>query len=214
MFRRISILLLFISFRVFLIAQESFEPTTHVGIHGGINFSSVNFNPTIKEEFLPSQAFGIYLRHVSEPHIGIQIELNAAGKGWKEVIDSVGTYTRKIQTFNLPLMAAFIAGSRVLRFAFTLGPYVDYRRQDKEVIDIPDQSYYRPHYLVPLADKWEFGFIGGVAVELHTKIGGFAIRASYSHALTNLYPLNKGTFYFSGSRMMVIHGGIGYFVSF
>jgi hypothetical protein len=214
MFRRILILLLFLLSSFCLSAQKPFEPTTHIGIHGGVNFNTVNFRPAQKGDFLPGQAYGILFRHVSEPNIGTQLEINFSAKGWKEVIDSVGTYTRKIQTINFPLLAAFIAGSKKLRFAFTLGPYVDYRLSDKEEINIPDPSKFRTHYLKPLANKWEFGFTGGISIEYYTKIGGFAVRANYSHALSNIYPLNKGTYYFSASRMMVINGGIGYFVSF
>lgn len=214
MFRRILILLLFVFPGLCLSAQKTFEPTTHVGVHGGVDFSTMSFRPQLNEEFLPGKEFGIFFRHVSEPHIGIQFEINVVDKGWKEVIDSVGTYTRRVNTINIPVMAAFIAGSRSLRFAFTLGPYIDYRYKDSEEIDIPDVKQYRSHYLIPFADKFEFGFAGGLAIEIYTKIGGFALKASYSHALTNLYPLNKGTYYFSASRMMVIYGGVGYFVSF
>jgi hypothetical protein len=237
MFRRILIFLLFVFPGLGLSAQKTFEPTTHVGVHGGMDFSTMSFRPQLNEEFLPGKEFGIFFRHVSEPHIGIQFEINAADKGWKEVIDSVGSYTRKLYTINVPVLASFIAGSKTIRFVFTIGPYVSYRRYDTEVLKLIEKQDYtaltfrtirynseiipvmetpfrRQHYYKPLASNWEFGFNGGVAVEIHTKIGGFSIRASYSHALTNLYPLNKGPYYFSASRMMVIYGGVGYFVSF
>lgn len=217
MFRRTLILLLSFVPCLFLAAQEKFEPTTHVGIYGGMNFSTMSFKPTyrnVHEEFLPGTAFGVYLRHVSEPHIGTQVEFNYGDIGWKEVIDSVGTYSRKIRALNVPLLASFIAGSTKLSIAFNLGPYVDYRISDTEEIGIQDPLKFRQHYLKPLASKWEFGFAGGVSIEYYTKIGGFALRANYSHALSNVYPLNNATFYFSSSRMMVINGGVGYFVSF
>lgn len=191
-----------------------FKPSTHFGIHGGLNFSTVSFKPSIKESFLPSTAFGLVFRHVSEPNIGIQVEINSWSKGWKELIDSIGSYTRRLETINVPVTAAFIAGSKTIRFAFTVGPYFSYLRQEKETIDMPASSPQRPHYLKPLASNWEFGFTGGVSAEVHTKIGGFAIRASYSHALTNLFPLNEDEYYFSVSRQQVIHAGLMYFYSF
>jgi len=214
MLKRILILLLCLSFKTFLGAQGSFEPSTHIGVHGGVNLSVMSFKPAIKQGFISSREFGIVFRHVSEPNIGLQFEVNVAGKGWKEIIDSVGTYTRRLETVDVPLMAAFIAGSRRLRFAFTIGPYVSYLRLEKETIKIPDVDQYRPHYLKPLVRNWEFGFTGGAAVEVHTKIGGFAVRASYRHALTNLFPLDIDEFYFSGSRQQVIHIGAMYFVTF
>ncbi len=214
-----------------------FKPTTHIGIHGGMNFSTVSFQPRIKESFLPSYAYGLVFRHVSEPNIGLQIEVNSWGKGWKELIDSTGSYIRKINTINVPVMAAFIAGSKSIRFAFTIGPYLSYMRYDKENVELLQKQNFaavtnrtmrynseliylteglfkRPHYYKPFASNWEFGFTGGVAAEIHTKIGGFAVRASYSHALTNLYPLNEEKYYFSASRQQVIHAGVMYFISF
>ena len=235
MLKRILILLLFLTFKIFLNAQGSFEPSTYIGIHGGVNMSVVSFNPSLKQSFLASNAFGLVLRHVSEPNIGLQLEVNIAGKGWKEIIDSIGTYTRRIETIDIPVMTAFIAGRRKLRFTFTIGPYISYRREEKETVNITRKSdystftdwtfrfnseiikvaekpYSRPYYYRPLVNNWEFGFTGGAAVEFHSKIGSFALRASYNHALTNLFPLNIDKFYFSGSRMQVIHVGLMYMV--
>jgi hypothetical protein len=213
MLKRVLILF-FLSYSLFLNAQKPFDPTTHIGIHGGVNFSAVRFTPSVNQDLLPSTAFGIFFRHVSEPNIGLQVEANYAGKGWRESIDSVGTYTRKIQTYDFPVMAAFIAGKRTLRFAFTIGPYLSYRKSNEEIIDIADTADFRAHYLQPIPRKWEFGFIGGVAVEIYTKIGGFAVRASYSHSISNLFPLNDEVYLYRQSRSYVIHAGVMYFISF
>jgi hypothetical protein len=197
-----------------LLAQDRlFKPTTHIGVNGGINFSIASFKPSIKQSFLPSYAFGLVFRHVSEPNIGLQLEINSFGKGWKELIDSVGSYTRRLETISIPITAVFIAGSKTLRFSFIVGPYVSYLRDNSETVDLLE-PFSRPHYYKSLESKWEFGFTGGVAAEIHTKIGGFAVRATYNHALTNIFPLNRDEFYFSASRQQVIHAGMMYFYSF
>jgi hypothetical protein len=212
MLKRIPILVFLIFLLLKMNAQESFTPSTYIGFHGGANFSAVSFTPSLKQQLVNSPSFGIIFRHVSEPHIGIQIEVNKSGKGWKEIIDSVGTYKRKLETIDVPIMASFIAGSKLLRIAFNLGPYVSYLRQDKETIDIADMNDYRAHYQVDLVNKWEFGFTGGISIEFHTKLGAFGIGASYNHSLTNLFPLNKGTFYFNASRSQVIHADLCYLI--
>jgi len=213
--KRIVILPVFLLLSCILYARDPlFKPTTHIGIHGGVNFSAVSFNPSLKQSLLTSNAFGIVFRHVSEPNIGFQLEINAAGKGWKELIDSVGSYTRRLETLNIPVTAAFIAGKKTVRFAFNIGPYISYLRDEKETIHMPETASPRPHYMKPLVSNWEFGFTGGLAAEFHTGIGAFAIRASYSHALTNLFPLNRDEFYFSASRSQVIHAGVMYFYTF
>ena len=62
MLKRILILLLCLSFKLFLNAQGSFEPSTHIGIHGGVNLSTVSLKPEIKQEFITSREFGIVFR--------------------------------------------------------------------------------------------------------------------------------------------------------
>lgn len=212
MLKRILILVLLMPLILNVEAQDPFEPFTYLGIHAGTNFSRVSFTPSLKQDLLTSGSFGLILRHISEPHIGLQFEINYAGKGWIENLDSLGSYKRNLETIDIPVMAVFIAGRKTVRFAFTLGPYVSYLRHEKETINITDIRYYRAHYLKPLVNNWEFGFTGGLGIEFHTKLGVFGIRAAYSHSLTNLFPLNFSEFYFNVSRNQVINAGISYFI--
>ncbi len=175
--------------------------------------AGLHLSPRLNESLLRSNVFGLVFRYVSEPYIGLQVEVNVAGKGWKEVIDSAGTYTRKLNTVDIPVLAAFVAGKRTVRLAFTIGPYVSYLRSEKELIQVAD-TLYKSYYQKPLVHKLEFGFTGGVALEFYTKLGTFAVRGSYNHSLTNLFPLNIKEFYFSGSRNQVIQAGLMYFVNF
>ena len=214
MLNRILTLCFLIFFTHSLFAQKTFKPTTHVGVFGGLNYAMASFKPSLKQGLVNAEAYGLMIRHVSEPHIGLQLEVSASGKGWKERIDSVGDYTRKMETIHIPVTAAFIVGSRTLRLAFTIGPYVSYLRDEKEIIKIDNPLEYRKHYGIALKQKWEFGFTGGAGVELHTKIGGFSIRAAYSHSLTNMFSLHDEEYYFSASRNQFLHGGVMYFITF
>ena len=203
---------LFISFiALSLKAQDQFKPSTYLGINAGINFARVSFRPSIRQNLLSTVSGGLVFRHVSEPHIGLQLEFDYAGKGWSEDLDSLGTYKRSLQTYHLPVQAVFIAGSRVLRLAFMLGPYVSWMKEEKETISV-DTSHFRPYYTKPLEGKWEFGFTGGFGLEFHTRIGAFGLRAIYSNSLSNLFPLNSDTFYYNASRSQALHAGFTYFI--
>jgi hypothetical protein len=193
-------------------AQDQFKPSTYFGITAGFNISRVSFTPTIKQKLLTSSSVGLVLRHMSEPHIGLQLELNYGGKGWIENLDSIGTYKRNLQVISIPMLAVFIAGSKTVRFPFTLGPYVSYLKDEKESIAVADTQYYRTYYLKSLPSNWEFGFTIGLGIELYTKIGVFGIKASYSHSLTNLFPLNASQFYFNASRSQVLFAGLTYYI--
>ncbi len=47
-------------------AQNTFEPTTHIGVTGGVNISGVNFKPFTRQEGYTSYSTGLVLRHISE----------------------------------------------------------------------------------------------------------------------------------------------------
>ena len=194
-------------------AQDNFRSVTSLGINSGINLCRVSFNPSINQQLFFSNSTGIIFRHVSEPHIGLQIELNIARKGWIENRDTIGNYKRNIQIMDIPAMAVFVFGSNQIRLSFTIGPYLSYRRKEKETIEISDTAFFRDYYHKPLENKLEFGFIAGLGIEMHTRIGIFALRGSYSHSLSNLFPLNVPEFYYEDSRMQVVNVGILYMVN-
>jgi hypothetical protein len=212
MIKRVLVHFVFLIVTLNITAQVEFNPSTYLGISVGANLSRVGFKPIISQDLLTSNSFGIVIRHISEPHIGLQFEINYAGKGWIENRDSIGTYTRKLQVIELPVLAVFVAGTKVLRLVVSLGPYGSYLKSEKETISVSDSGYYRPYYNVPLISKWEFGLMVGVGIEVHTKIGAFGIRASYSNSLTNLFPLNVDEYYCRDSRNQVLNVGATYLI--
>jgi hypothetical protein len=193
-------------------AQQNFVTSTYIGANANASFSRVSFDPAINQNWLTTTSFGLIFRHVSEKHIGTQVELNYAGKGWIEDLDTIGTYTRDLQALDFPVTAAFIAGSKKIRFAFTLGPYISYRLHEKETINIADSRYYRAYYLKPLESKWEFGFTVGISAEWHTAFGVFGARVAYCHSLTNIFPLSSDNYYYAASRSQTLNAGIIYFI--
>jgi hypothetical protein len=193
-------------------AKDTFKPETYVGLHAGVNLCRVGFNPAINQQLLSSFHSGIIFRHISEPNIGLQLEINYLGKGWLENRDTLGSYERDLHILEIPVMAAFIAGKKTFRVSFTIGPYLSYILKETEQISVIDSNQYRGYYQKPLADKLEFGFIAGLGFEIHTKFGAFALQASYRNGLTNLFPLNEDTYYYNGSRSQVIGIGLKYLI--
>lgn len=194
-------------------AQESFKPSTHLGIHTGINLCFTNFNPSISQELYTASNTGLVFRHISEPRIGIQAELNIGQKGWIENRDSSGNYKRVLHVYDIPVMAVFLFGKRNVKFSFSVGPYLSYRRKETESFNVNDTAYFRDYYNKSLENKWEFGLTAGFGLELHSRIGLFALRASYCYSLTNLFPLNVPEFYYEDSNMQVIQAGIFYMIN-
>jgi Outer membrane protein beta-barrel domain len=216
-----------------LAAQKPFTPSTYLGITAGGAFNRVGFTPTVKQNMLAANSFGVIFRHISEPNIGVQIELNYAGRGWTENRDSLGNYTRNLTVLDIPFTAVFIIGSKNLRFAINLGPDVTYLLHNKEKISIIDAVYspdyyrivhgdkvypeygnpfYKGYYGKPMTQTWSFGFYGGASIEWYSRFGTFAIRASYCYMLTNYFPLNSDVFYYQESKSQTLNLGVSYFI--
>ncbi len=214
MSRLVLIWLLFSYLCPNLNAQDKFKSHTYLGIHGGVNLSTVKFVlPSVNDQvMLTSRNLGIIFRHISEPNIGFQAEVNLAGKGWEEKNDSAGTYIRRLETIDLPVTAVFVFGTKTLRFSLALGPYVSYLRDEKESIKITSPVYTKEYFNVPVENDWEFGFTGIVGVEFHTKLGVLGARGSYNHALTTLFSPQGEKVYFRGSRNQVINLGLFYMI--
>jgi hypothetical protein len=195
-----------------LTAQKTFIPSTYLGITAGGAFNRVGFTPTVKQNMLAASSFGVMFRHISEPHIGVQIEINYAGHGWIENRDSLGKYTRNLTVLDIPFTAVFFIGSKKLRFAINLGPDFNYLLHDNEKIAMIDTAYNKGYYGVPIEPKWLFGFNGGASVEWYSKIGTFAIRASYNYMLTDYFPLKSDVYYYEVSKSQTLNLGVSYFI--
>lgn len=192
--------------------QNDFRPSTYLGLQTGFNFCYTNFIPAIDQKVYTANNTGLVFRHISEPGIGLQVEVNFAHKGWIENRDSASDYRRVMQTVDFPFMAVFVFGKRKVRLAFSVGPFLSYRRKETEHLNLADSSYFRAYYQKSLENKWEFGLMAGLGLELHSRIGVFALRGSYCYGLSNLFPLNVSEFYYENSRMQMIHAGILYMI--
>ena len=69
-----------------------------VGINGGLNMSSVSFNPKIKLNTLNTMSMGVTMRYMSEKYFkmmcGVQMEINYSQRGWDEKINWTTSTTR------------------------------------------------------------------------------------------------------------------------
>jgi hypothetical protein len=217
-----------------LAAQQPFKSSTYLGINAGGCFSRVSFNPFIKQNMLTGTSVGMLIRHISEPHIGVQVEVNVARHGWIENRDSLGSYRRDMRVLDIPVSAVFVAGTKSLRFVFSLGPDVTYLMHQSEQINIVDahfvpdfyrfvhdnkvyptsygNPFYRGYYTKPLTQLWSLGFTGGLAVEWYSPVGTFGLRASYNYFLTDIFPYNSDIFYYNTSKPQIINVGVTYFI--
>ena len=109
-----------------------------VGVNGGMAFSTMDFDPTIKQLQHMGKIFGLSLRYTCEKYFttvcALQTELNYSQLGWKEdILSSEGvvlqdTYERTLNYIQMPLLCRLGWGkeSRGLMFFILLGPQLGY----------------------------------------------------------------------------------------
>lgn len=180
-----------------------------VGINGGINFSSVSFQPSIKQGKQIGPEFGITARYVSEKYFkmicGIQIEANFSQRGWKEIIEdgSGDMYHRTMNYIEIPLLAHLAFGKDQgygVRFIINLGPQIGFLINEKEYMSDSWHPEYRPQGTVEqygkFADKkFDYGIIGGGGLEFRTGIGNFITEARYYYGLSDFYNNSKRDYF-------------------
>lgn len=172
-----------------------------IGINGGVNLSSVSFEPSIKEKTFLTPSFGVTIRYISERYLkmfcGIQAEINYSQRGWKENIDdgTGDTYQRSMNYVEVPLMAHLAFGKDKgygARFVLNLGPQIGYLLGESEKKSEAWHPNERPsgviwQYGKMAESKFDYGIVGGVGIEARTGIGNFLLEARYYFGLSDFY---------------------------
>lgn len=176
-----------------------------IGINGGVNLSSVSFEPSIKEKTFLTPSFGVTIRYISERYLkmfcGIQAEINYSQRGWKENIDdgTGDTYQRNMNYLEVPLMAHLAFGKDQgygARFVLNLGPQFGYLLSENEKKSEAFHPNERPNGVIwqygkTVEVKFDYGIVGGLGIEARTGIGNFLLEARYYFGLSDFYHSTK-----------------------
>ncbi len=194
-------------------AQPDFKKELNIGLSQGASISRVVFDPYVSQKLFQGYTGGLIIRYISEPHLGMQLEVNYLQRGWLEETQSSGTYKRTQEILNFPLMTHVYFGKNTkARFQFALGPYAAYLLKDAEKINVADIFEYRDYYGKAPARNIEFGYCGGVSVALRSRIGIFELEGRYNHCLTNLFKPGDEEFIYLGSRFQAVNVTVHYLV--
>lgn len=174
--------------------NSSFTKEFYMGAKGGMVFSKVKFKPNVEQNFYTGNSVGMVFRMISEPHVGIQVELNYLQKGWEEkpLEGATQGYFHRLNYVDVPIMTHASLGSKSLRFTFNLGPAVAFLLSDSQGMNpaspgIPAQPPI-PYWGKPIDSRIDFLFTGGIGTEYHfDRWGALALDARVFYSLTNLY---------------------------
>ena len=175
-----------------------------IGIAGGLNINSMEFQPSIRQGMLMGANGGISLRYTSEKYFSMicaaQLEVNFSQRGIKEDFDD-GTknfYSRTLNYIEVPVFAHVSWGKEKqgLQFFLNLGPQFGFLLGESERSEGDWETSLRPESIRPLygkiaENKFDYGIAGGLGIELKTKAGNFFIEGRYYYGLADIFNNSK-----------------------
>ena len=177
-----------------------------VGLNLGMNMTQVEFSPQIKQKSLNGMGFGMTARYITEKYFkmicGIQAEVNYTQRGWKENIeDGTGnSYSRTMNYVEVPLLAHLAFGKDALdkgvKFYLNMGPQIAFFLNEKENKSENWDPTNRPNgvnqqYGKLVENKFDYGILGGIGMELSTGVGHFLLEGRYYYGLADFWGSTK-----------------------
>ena len=206
-------LLVFIAvflYSISLIAQKDstfFKSNFYIGLQYGMSWNDVQFSsPQVEQEIFQGQRLSFVLRYVSDPHLGIQLELGYDQRGWIEQKESFGSnYSRSIDYAELAFFTHISIGNGFIQPVILLGSYFSYPIGEKEIYPsewATDPSFY---YGKPLPERLQFGLAGGLGFEFCPKNTPISLLVDgrYRSSLAGIFSTNE-SFTFSNSRGFMV----------
>lgn len=217
--RRLSALILWLSGVLPLYAQVG-DPRTDfaIGFNSGYTMNQISFDPTIKQTWKGEVTAGITLRYTCEKYFksvcSIQMELNYAKLGWKELIETTNdTYERDINYIQIPILARMAWGyeQKGVMFYLVAGPQIGYcigEKSHKGGLFNDSTLQLRPNgireqYEMKVENKFDYGITAGIGLELNTKIGHFMVEGRYYYALSDIYGNGKKDYFGRSANGMI-----------
>ena len=227
MIKKAFFLLLSIFLTGVVSSQSKFNPEWNIGVGFGPTFSTVSFDPGINTKNLNQFHGGIAVKYISEKHLGLIGELNYSQQGWegsfKENPDF--KHVHSLTYFEVPVMTHIYFGRKV-RFFVNLGPKIQFLASEKEEISDALANYISNRTEVIFAGsalqrtgqynknaryKLDYGLIGGIGLEVRTKIGHFDLEGRYYAGFGDLFDNHASDFNFNRSANRVISAKLTYY---
>ncbi len=179
-----------------------------IGANAGYLMTQMDFTPTIKQSYKKSPTFGLTARYICEKYFtticGVQMELNIANIGWKELIEdgTDNTYSRDLTYLQIPILMQMGWGyeRRGCKFIFEAGPQIGFNLSSTEHRGGTWDTSHRPNnvtgqYGMEVDHRFDYGITGGAGIELSSPIGHFMLTARYYYGLGDVFDNSKkGTF--------------------
>lgn len=185
-----------------------FKPSFHVGLQYGMSWNDVQFSsPQLDQKTFQGQSISFVLRYVSDPHLGIQLELGYDQRGWIEKKDELNSdYSRSIDYAEIAFYTDINIGNGFIQPVILLGSYFSYPIDEKEIYPSEWQTDPYFYYGKPLPKRLQFGLAGGLGLEIVPKKYPISILIDgrYRSSLAGIFS-SEESFTFSNSKGFIAH---------
>lgn len=202
-------------------SQTHYSSNVTVGAKGGMDFSRVFFNPSVKQSFQPGITAGVMVRYIEENHFGLIAELNYAQRGWKENFEGAPfSYSRDLNYIDFCFLAHVYFGRRA-KFFFNAGPQVGYYLGEKiksnfdpynigHIPDFPTTNRINQQMVEPINIKVDYGISAGIGGEYNiNRRNSICVECRFYFGLANIFSTKRAD-YFNASNQMSLSATIGY----
>lgn len=172
-------------------AQDLFVPETKVGIKGGVNLSRFNFEPDITQEFRTGYTAGLVFKHIAQPKLGVQLEVNYVQRGWSEILSDGSSYTRTLDYVEVPFMT-HVAFGRNTRFILNLGPNASFLLSNPDSIAPLTPGNTEGYYQKEIDSNFMIALSLGIGLAKITSFGEFQLEARLTQGFNDLLGNNQG----------------------
>lgn len=207
--------------------RENFQGEFYFGAGAGPSLTRVDFLPTVPQAQKSALLGGIAAKYISQKNLGLVVEANYSQRGWQEEFDpeSDFSYNRTLNYLEIPFMTHVYFGKRT-RFIVNVGPQISFLlSEDQEMSqaladDVEARREANPDLIIgnqynPISEmqRVDYGFIGGMGIEIQTGVGNFDLEGRYYFGLGDIFTSRRSeNAYFGRSAHRLIEGKLTYYI--
>ena len=141
-----------------------------VGVNVGVNLTSAQFSPSVRQNQLMGTVFGVSARYISEKYFGmicgVRMEVNFSQHGWKEFVEDFDDlhFQRTMNYIDIPFLAHLAFGKK-FQFFIDGGPQIGFYLNDKSKISGDWDSITGvtvEQHTLDVKHKFDYGIAGGI----------------------------------------------------
>ena len=205
-YRRTWTVGLFLLMATLVSAQYNTMHQLYLGVSGGASASTILLVPKTVDKFYSlGKTGGVTLRYISEEHFGIQLECNYLESGWKEDYYATKnwsqyTYSRKLTSIDVPILAHLYTQTGSTRFFINAGPDFSYVLSETSENRSPVVMI---QHNKKVETKFQYGLLGGGGIDF--KIGKtlVGLEGRYSYYLSNIFKDAIGEDFYNSNLQIV-----------